>query len=198
MSAAAAMQPDGAGAPAPMDHVPDVGAFGMAVAPQAAKSRTIKRLYAELSKLDSQAGQLEREASLIRLATWVKKGGAPPEMPGVALGERAQVKRFRLLCAALEAFPAFCARVAYVVGATLLDQRADAFSSRMGIPGDRGLFSETIDRLSRRLMPQPIDEQDVTHTLALMFPSKADIEWLSSIPADVTLRFLRALKRPGV
>ncbi len=198
MSAAAAMQPDHSGAPAPAEHLPDAKAFGMAVAPQAATSRTVKRLHSELSKLDPQAGLLERETSLIRLATWIKKGGSPPEVPGSAVGERAQIKRLRLLCNALESFPAFAARLAYVVGATLLEQRADDFFSKMGIPGDRGLFSETVDRLSRRLMPQPIDEQDVTHTLALMFPKKVDLEWLSAIPGDVTLRFIRALKRPGV
>lgn len=180
------------------DHVPDVGAFGLAVAPQSPKARAVKRLHADLAKVDVAGGMLEREAALVRLATFVRKGPAPPELSGVALAERAPIKRLRLLVASLEAFPVYAQRLAYVMGATLLEQRADAFFGRMGIPGDRGLFSETVDRLSRRLMPQPIDEEDVTHTLALMFPTAADVEWLAVLPADLTLRFVSSLRRPGV
>ena len=179
-------------------HVPDVGAFGLALAPQASKARVIKRLHADLGNLDVAASMLEREAALVRLAAFVRKGPAPVDLPSAPLGERAPIRRLRLLLGALEAFPVYAARLAYVIGATLLEQRADAFFAKLGIPGDRGLFSETVDRLSRRLMPQPIDEEDVTHTLALMFPSAGDAEWLAALPADLALRFVKTLRRQGV
>ncbi len=177
--------------------MPDFGAFGLAIAPSAPKARALKRLHTELGKLDPQASQLDREHALIRLAAWIKTGGAPPELAGVAITERAQVKRLRCLVAALEAFPAYAGRLAYVVGSILLEQRADALFAKVGIPGDRGLLTETIDRLSRRLMPQPIDEQDITHTLALMFPARNDVDWLAAIPAPLALRLIQVLRRPG-
>ncbi len=179
-------------------HVPDVAAFGLALAPQSPKSRAIKRLHADLGNLDVEASMLDREAALVRLAAFVRKGPAPVDLPGAPLGERAPIRRLRLLLAAAEAFPVYAARLAYVVGAMLLEQRADAFFARLGIPGDRGLFTETVDRLSRRLMPQPIDEEDVTHTLALMFPGAADSEWLEALPPDLALRFVKTLRRQGV
>jgi site-specific recombinase len=184
--------------PAAALHVPDVGAFGLALAPQSPKSRLIKRLHADLGNLDVEANMLDREAALVRLAAFVRKGPAPAGTPVDRVAERAPIKRLRLLVAALEAFPAYAARLAYVVGATLLEQRADAFFAKLGIPGDRGLFSETVDRLSQRLMPQPIDEEDVTHTLALMFPSASDAEWLAAVPAELAVRFMKTLRRQGV
>jgi hypothetical protein len=32
---------------------------------------------------------------------------------------------------------------------------------RLGLPTDRGFLAETIDRISRGLLPEPLDEQDL-------------------------------------
>lgn len=185
-------------APAPPDaaRVPDLAAFGAVVAPNAPRKRSVRTLHAVLGQLDPGADILEREASAIRVAAWVRDRGDVPPIEGAPEGERSQIRRLRLLVAALTAFPVYRERLSRTVQTLLREQAGLGFFANLGIPCDGGLFAETIDRLSRRLMPQPIDEQDITELVARLFPSKRDPEWIGGIPTELAMRFVGLVRRP--
>lgn len=177
--------------------VPDAGAFALALVPNGSRPRSLRRLHDRLSRVDPREADLfVREDALVGLAKWIRVGGEVPTMEGAPPLERGPIRRIRVLVRALGMFPAYRERLSRLIQSLLAEQSAQSFFARMGIPGDRGLFTETIDRLSRRLMPQPIDEQDVTQVVARMFPSRADAAWLGEIPAELAEELLRLLKSP--
>ncbi|HTJ83189.1 MAG TPA: hypothetical protein VL400_15830 [Polyangiaceae bacterium] len=183
-------------APAELGIIPDANAFGAAIAPLEPKKRSVRRLHVLLSELDPAVDLIALEIQTIRLGEWIRSGGEAPRLDGTPVSEAPQIRRLRVLVAALEAFPALRAKLGMVLHELLIEQSALPFFAKMGIPGDRGLFAETVDRVSRRLMPQPIDEQDITELVARMFPRAADPPWIAMIPADLALRFIAVLRKP--
>jgi site-specific recombinase len=174
----------------------DLKGFGAVIAPSAASHRQVKALFKHLERLDPSKTHDEQEGALELLVRWVRRGGEPPPIEGNAIVMAGPEKRLRMLALALERFPTFRRRLASIIGSLLAGRSAVSFLAKVGIPGDRGLFAETTDRLSRRLMPQPVDEEDVTDLLARLFPAKADALWLEHLPSELTLRFVRSLREP--
>jgi len=177
-------------------EMPDVNAFLAGLLPPGMRPRPVRKLHDRLSRIDARLDIHTREDQLVELARWVKNGGDVPALPGAAPLERGVVRRFRLLVEAVATFPGVRERFSRLVQSVLAQQSAQSFFAKMGIPGDRGLLSETVDRLSRRLMPQPIDEQEITQTLARMFPSRNDAAWLIALPGDLLLRFIDTVRTP--
>ncbi len=177
-------------------EMPDVNAFLAGLLPAGARPRPVRKLHDRLLRIDARSDIHTREDQLVELARWVKNGGDVPALAGAAPLERGVVRRFRLFVEALWTFPGVRERFSRLVQSVLAEQSAQTFFAKMGIPGDRGLFSETVDRLSRRLMPQPIDEQEITQTLARMFPARSDAAWLIALPGDLLLRFIDVVRSP--
>ena len=89
------------------------------------------------------------------------------------------------------------ASFAAVLAATLAECSGLDLLAQSGIPADRGLFGETMDRLSRRLLPEPVDARDLGQLAARLFPARRDLAWLTSIPPSVVGRFAAVLARNG-
>lgn len=176
--------------------VPDAARFGVTLAPSSPRLSGLAKLHRLLVSIDPAAETLEREASLVRLATWLRRGSKLPSLEASSHGELPPVTRLRWLVGALEAFPGLSLRIACALAITLREDSADAFLGKTGIPGDRGIFAETVDRLSRGLMPQPVDELDLTQLLERMFPSKRDARWIQILPAELVLRLTKVLSMP--
>ncbi len=176
--------------------MPDVHAFCAGLLPPGQKPRPVKKLYERLAAIDPRADLHSREDQLIDVAKWIRAGGDVPALPGAGAVERGIVRRFRFLIEALSTFPVLRERFSRLVQALLVEQSAQPLFANMGIPGDRGLLSETVDRLSRRLMPQPMDEQEITQLVARMFPAKSDSIWLLGLPPDLLLRFIDVVRSP--
>jgi site-specific recombinase len=172
---------------------PDAAAFGSGVAPQAPTHRTLKTLQALLTELDPNAELALRSQKLEALARFLKNGPKPPALPDSEPTDRPQVARVRLLVRALELFPAYAAPFAGVLGSIFGEAPPLGLLSRAGIPADRGLFGETMDRLSRSILPQPLDPHDFGQLVANLFPSRRDALWLAAVPPQVALRFAAAL-----
>jgi site-specific recombinase len=175
---------------------PDFATFGREVAPQSQRHRAVRRLFDVLSRVDPRASREAREETMIDLAYWVRLGGDVPVGDGALAPTRSQHKRVALLVTALEMFPYFRERVSKLLQVVLLEHSGLSLLARVGIPGDRGLFSETVDRLSRGLMPQPVDEEDLTQLLARMFPSRVDEYWLGDIQPALVAWFARVVRSP--
>lgn len=184
---------------------PDATLFLKTLVPSGKGSRPVRKLYDRLLKLDHRANLFDREEALIGVAKWVRSGGDVPAVPGVQGGqglegrqglESGPVRRFRVVVESLAQFPVLRERFARVVQSLIAEQSAHHLFARLGIPGDRGMLTETIDRLSRRLMPQPIDELDITELVARLFPERRDVQWIVALPPELVARFIEILKNP--
>jgi site-specific recombinase len=153
-------------------------------------------LYGLLAAIDPKAELFEREARLVDLSHWVRRGGEVPALWAEASGEPPALRRLRFLCHSLWLFGSFRARLSKLLRAVLGELTGQALFARLGIPGDSGLFSETIDRLSRRLLPQPIDEQDLIQLVERLFPKHADWAWLARVPPSLLVNLIELTRTP--
>jgi site-specific recombinase len=172
---------------------PDVDAFGAIVAPSAPRHRAVQKLHATLMALEPGAPLTERVDQLEAIAKWLRSSGKVPPVAGAEPADRPQVSRLRLLVAALEGVPFVRERLSTVVWAVLSESSGLMLLARLGLPTDRGFWNETIDRLSRRFLPEPVDESDLAQLVSRLLPGERDAIWLSSAPDELIVRLARAL-----
>lgn len=172
---------------------PSLELFGKTLLPRAATHRAVRRLHELLTSLDPGASLARRSDALVALATFVRAGPSVPEPHGSEPGERPQLLRLRLLVTALEQFPELAARLAGVAQSVLAEGAGLPLFARAGVPADRGLFGETVDRLSRRFLPEPLDARDLGQLATRLFPKRADLTWLTSVPASLAGKLATAL-----
>lgn len=177
--------------------LPDLETFGSALLPEGPRNKALRELYAAFAELDPAAELATRVIRLEALARWVRASGKLPLIEEAELSERPQVNRFRVFVRALERFGAVRGRLQSVLAATLAELHPNGLLARAGLPADRGLFGETMDRLSRTLLPEPVDERDLGQFVARLFPSRRDALLLSALPTSLIERFCRALADDG-
>jgi site-specific recombinase len=182
-------------APASNGDATDVATFAALVA-DGAQTRTVRRLQTLLLEIDPHAELLARELRLAGLAGWVRGGGRVEPIAGRDVRDPMPVRRLFLLVRALEAFPMLREKLSRLLQGLLAAQKAEGLFARIGIPGDRGLFAETIDRLAHRLMPQPLDEQEITHLVARLLPGRHDADWIEAVPPGLAAALIRVLRSP--
>lgn len=173
--------------------MPDVEEFGQRVSPTAPRQRALKQLHALLVAMDSTTALPERVDQLEVLAKWIRASGKVSGIAASQPGDRPQIVRLRALVLALEAFAEMRRRLAALVRTVIADSNGVILLARLGLPNDRGFWNETIDRLSRRFLPEPVDERDLSQTMHRLFPSERDAAWLSVVPPDVVERFAASL-----
>ncbi len=176
---------------------PDLDTFAKELLPEAPAHRALRTLHQLFSELDPNADLSRREEQLENFAHWLRKSGRLPEFDDSQPGERPEVARLRLLVRAFERLPDLGARFGEVLGTVLGECSGLRLFSRAGIPADRGLFGETMDRMSRSILPQPVDERDLGQLVARFFPVRRDMVWLAGVPASLALRFITSLSDRG-
>ena len=186
------MQPVPQPPPAWLDSDPrGIDAFVRTFAAAEPKNRAVRKLHALLVAMDPTAPLSERVHTLRKILGWVTAGG---HLPG--RNDDEPVARARLLVAVLDvaslAEPTVATLRAIVTASDAIGLFAD-----MGLPGDQGLYAETVDRLSRRLLPEATDERDLEHIVAQLFTSAKEAAWLQRIPGDVALQLDRVLSKHG-
>jgi site-specific recombinase len=175
---------------------PSLELFGKAALPRAPSHRAVRRLHELLSTLEP--GELARDVErLVALAAFVRAGPSIPAPEGSEPGERPALLRLRLLVNALEPFPELAARLSTLVGAVLAGCSGLGLLARTGIPADRGLLGETMDRLSRRFLPEPVEVHDLGPLVGRMFPAKGDLTWLAAVPPSLSARLADVLVQRG-
>lgn len=177
--------------------LPDLETFGAALLPAVPRNKALRELHTLFGELDPGADLSTRVARIEALARWVRESGKLPPLEDAELSERAQVNRFRVLVRAVERFGAVRGRLQAVLGSTLAELQPIGLLARAGLPADRGLFGETMDRLSRTFLPEPLDERDLGQFVARLFPKRRDALVLSALPAALVERFARALANDG-
>jgi site-specific recombinase len=192
--AAMTAAPDSA-LPTSAPQAADIDVFAGAVA-DGKTTRAIKALQKLLLGVDPHASLLERESMLVGLCAWLRSGGRVEPIAGRTVHDPMPVRRLFLLVRALEQFPALREKTSRLLQGILAEQTAEGLFARMGIPGDRGLWTETLDRLSHRLMPQPLDEQEITHLLARTLPARHDPDWIAAAPVGLIASLIAVLRSP--
>ena len=194
------MPPESSAQPDSVDALPDAQAFGNAVCPNAPKHRAVQRLHALLSACKPGAPLPERFAAIEAVVGFLLSKRAAPAIEGAVQGESPQVLRLRLLLRALNVAPAFTLRVAHTLERALAESVGGGLFGRLGLPTDRGFFSETIDRFSRRFLPEPRDDRDLVQFVGRTFSKRSELATLAATPPEL-IAALTALLRsatPGV
>jgi site-specific recombinase len=123
---------------------------------------------------------------------WLGRGKLATE-PHAVRGDSDRTARLRLLVRALEEVAPWRAAVAQLVAALLRESSAFYLLSRLGLPGDRSFLAETVDRVSRRMLPSARDEHDLGQVLARLLPRRKDAEWIAAIDPELFARLTAVL-----
>jgi site-specific recombinase len=175
------------------ETTPDLESFCKHVAPAARKARPVRELYAILTAADAEAQLAQRIAWLERLARWLRGGALPALTAEPAPKEPPRTARLRLLVSALEEVPALRSQAARSLARVLAESSAFLLLSRLGLPGDRGFLAETVDRVSRRVLPMPRDDHELAQVIERLFATRKDAAWLASLDPELAHRLLSAL-----
>jgi site-specific recombinase len=149
------------------------------------KPRDVRALQRWLSALPAEAPSLAAAmGALESAARWLRSGGALVE------SEPAPIVRLRLFVDVLDEVPAWRRALASAVARVC--QQGDALPAlEAGLPNDRGLWPESADRLSRRLLPAADSTRDLGALVSRMFPTVRDAVWLGFVPDALAARLLR-------
>ena len=129
-----------------------------------------------------------------RLVTWLRSKANVATVADSIPGESPQVLRLRLLVVALRTVPAFRSRLAFTLERVIGDSVPGGLFSRLGLPTDRGFLAETVDRVSRRYLPEPRDPRDLLQLVARLFPSEIHRRALLGMPPDPVLELTQLLR----
>jgi site-specific recombinase len=151
------------------------------------RPRDTRALHRWLSALPADALSLEvAMRALEAAARWLRSGGALTET------EPAPIVRLRLLVDVLEEVPLWRRAVAAAVARVCAE--GDAMPAlESGLPNDRGLWPESADRLSRRLLPSADSARDLGALVSRMFPTMRDAVWLGFVPDDLVAQLVKLL-----
>lgn len=193
------MQPSPASTDSP-EALPDADAFGRVVCPKSPRHRAVLRLHALLSACKPGAPLTERFAAIEGIVEWLRSKRGAPALEGTPPGESAQVVRLRLLVRGLGGFPLLKQRVAHTLGRALEESVGGGLFGRLGLPTDRGFFAETIDRISRRFLPEPKDDRDLVQFVGRAFPKRADLATITATPSELIAALSAELRNahPGL
>jgi site-specific recombinase len=172
----------------PHATVPDRDAFANRFAPAAPRASAVRELYALATAADPSDSIEARAQWLVRVARWLGKGALPRLDDGAPIEESPRSARLRFLLRVWDEVPAWRGAAIGVVGTLLRDTSAFRLLSRVGLPGDRSFLAEASDRLSRRVLPSPRDERDLSEVVERLFPGPADAAWLGALDAALATR----------
>jgi site-specific recombinase len=132
----------------------------------------------------------KRLDSFVELFNWLRvpdrRISEPlPRVQQTRTRSEARWKRERVWLSVLEASPEIRERCRAVIAAILEETDAVALFAESGLPNDRGLIPETIDRLFRVVLPAPREEKDLARLFLRLFPTQKEVDSFFCLPAEV-------------
>jgi site-specific recombinase len=130
-----------------------------------------------------------RNDALVRLVRWMTAADGQVPLP-IRAEKPAPPDRWRRLGAVLGLLeePEIGASVRAQVGALIGESDGVRLLSQSGLPNDRGLLSETADRLFRRILPEAPDDENLAVLVSRLFPSTAALNYLALMPPPLFAR----------
>lgn len=104
-----------------------------------------------------------------------------------------QLERLRILLDTLKTSPGLRERFSATLGSVLRDTTAVALFAESGMPNDRGLGSETVDRIARRILPRPPDDEDLDRFVLRVFRTQRDCAWIEDAPVELFAEFAEVI-----
>jgi len=149
---------------------------------------------------DAQTLQARVDA-FVALLSWLRvRDERIPEFPGpVEPGtdrEKRLWKRERVWIAILENSNEIREENQAAVAAILEATDGVSLFAQSGLPSDRGLIPETMDRLSRIILPAPREETDLARIFLRLFPTRREVDRFFSSPPDLIERLVRVNAPP--
>ncbi len=177
--------------PVPTDRAVALGPlpleeFGRHFFPKAPAGPLVRGLHRLLTAIPSEQAPLaERLAWLERLGTWLRpRLELLPSLGGAK--DAARTGRLRVLVQVLRQTPEWRQRVAALVRSVLGETSGFTLLCETGLPAQPGFLGEAADRLSKRFLPAPPDDQDLAQLVERVFPEAEDADWLEQIPPELT------------
>jgi site-specific recombinase len=158
------------------------------------RARRVRELGSLLAAFLSAAALRARVDALVELARWVLE--MDPRLPLPPWADStpppATHRRLAALVCLLEQEELGQAMRAQI-GALLAETDGVALLAQSGLPNDRGLLSETADRLFRRILPEPPDDQNLAVLVSRLFPNPRALVFCEQLPEDLFTRLCRSL-----
>ncbi len=158
------------------------------------RHRRVMRLHALLEALRPDMPPGAFAEWLEDLTHWLQSRGRLPEQRD---NEDAPTARLRTLLEALDFLPA--QRDALRAGMARLFARSRAVTlfTDVGVPSRQGFFSESLDRLSRALLPDAPVEDDLGNLLPRLFRTERAAAWFEALPPELGARLFAVLALPA-
>jgi len=151
----------------------------------------------------SHAGTLrERLDSVVDLRNWIRAPDNHPPLPeGDDLAELNQYpplfRRQHVVLRLQELSPDLNARLNDVVAGILQETCSLDLFAETGLPSDRGLSAEFLERFWRRLLPVPREDRDLSKLLVRLFRTHAEAERFGTMPPEIFQRLVNTFAPPG-
>jgi site-specific recombinase len=174
--------------PISIDSAPDADALAARHAGRV-KPRDLRPLVRWLNGLPDARTPGSYEAATAGLEAgvrWLRSNTA------LLMNEPPQVVRLRLLVEVLEEVAPWRRSLGALLARICSEGDASPLFES-GLPNDRGLWSESADRLARRFLPAVDAGRDLGALVSHLFPGRRDAAWLAMVPADLATRLGRVL-----
>src|SRR5215813_598132 len=139
-------------------------------------------LVRALNALDPSAPLEARLDHLEEVCRWVIQ---VPALKRLSRPAPLQLSHLRLVLQVLAANPGLRQQLSATLASVLRDTTALHLFAEAGMPSDRGLASETVDRISRRVLPQPPDAQNLERFVSRVFRKNRDCAWIEAAPPEI-------------
>jgi site-specific recombinase len=150
------------------------------------RHRRVRELGALVGRLLAAGTLAERVDALVALLRWAMEPDR--RLPGA---EPPELRRLHALLQVIEQ-PAVAEPVQAQVAAVLAESDGVPLLAGSGLPNDRGLVSETTDRLFHALLPAARDDRDLGSLLSRLLPTPRSVALVEALPEPTFARLVRA------
>ncbi len=172
----------------------DAANFVTRFSPSEPDNRCARKLHTLLARLDLNLAFSSQAEWLEDLADWLRHRG---RVPGRVRGTTHATARLVLLLDVLDLLPEQLAGLRAVVTRSFELTDGVRLFTDTGIPTHQAVLSEAVDRLSKRVLPEPPVEGDLARLLFRLFPTKRSVDWFESLPGEIAGRLFAALAVPS-
>ncbi|MEO7094299.1 MAG: gliding motility protein [Polyangiales bacterium] len=171
-----------------LEELPDVDALGARYTPEKPRSKVTRTLHAVLSDLDPSASHEAKLAWIESFGVWLHASTWVGQTPREGR-EDSRTFRLRMFIRVLTDHRAARRRFAEVVSTVLAQMHVQQLFSDVGLPMEPGFARETIDRISRALLPAPPNPYRMAELLPRLFSDVDDAAWLDILPRELLVDF---------
>jgi site-specific recombinase len=157
-------------------------------------NRCVRKLHALLVRIDPHAAFSSQAEWLEDLSDWLRQRG---RVPGRKRGAVHATTRLVMLLDALDLLPEQLASLRVVVARSFELTDGVRLFTDTGLPTHQAVLTEAVDRLSKRVLPEPPVEGDLARLLFRLFPTKRAVDWFESLPTEIAHRLFSALAVPS-